>query len=301
MDIQRGKILIIGADSTIGSGLIDLLRRCHIDAVGTTRRERHHHFEGIRSLDLASIDSIRRFVLDDIGYAVLLAGVSNISFCHHHPEAARQINVIGSGAIVERLRVLNIPCLLVSSSSVFHEQAVEVSESSLREPSCVYGLQKKELEDIIAQSDLNLILRVNKVWGVGSGILRSWRQILEQGMPIHAFYDLPVAPLHINSVCNYLMEAVTNSYRGVSHLSTDSQVSYFEMAKRYCRFLDLDSERHVVSLSCKCDPRVLYQPKRAYLDCVAPASRILSLEEEISRVISDTGMEQAVQLPKQLS
>lgn len=264
-----------------------------MDAVGTTRRERHSDSEYLRSLDLASSESISSLDLSDIGYAVLLAGITNISFCHQYPEAAGVINVIGSKALVERLRMLDIACLLISSSSVFDEQAIEASEYSPRDPSCVYGLQKKELEDIVFQGERNLVVRVSKVWGVGSGILKDWLQVLQQGGQIQAFYDLYVAPLHIDSVCDYLLKAISCAYRGVAHVSSDSQVSYFEMAQQFCRYLDLDAEQNVVANSCKNNPHVIYQPKRAFLDCHVPASLSLSLREQLWTIFIDAHATQA--------
>jgi dTDP-4-dehydrorhamnose reductase len=258
-----------------------------MNALGTTKRETSSDPKCLRRLDLASNESISSLDLSDIGYAVLLAGITNISFCDQFPEAARLINVIGSKALVERLRILDIPCLLISSSSVFDEQAIETSEYSPRDPSCVYGLQKKELEDIVFQGERNLVVRASKVWGVGSGILKDWLQVLQQGGQIQAFCDLYVAPLHIDSVCDYLLKAISCAYRGVAHVSSDSQVSYFEMAQQFCSFLDLDAEHNVERLSCKGDPRVIYQPKRAYLDCLLPASLSLSLREQLWTIFDD--------------
>ena len=279
--------MIIGADAKIGSRMLARFQRLEVDAVGTTRRERNLDSECLRSLDLANSASISSLDLSDIGYALLFAGATNISFCNQYPKAARLINVIGSETLVERLRILDIPCLLISSSSVFDEQAIEASEYSPREPSCVYGLQKKELEDIVIRSESNLIVRVSKVWGVGGGVLKEWLQVLREGGQIQAFYDLYVAPLHIDSVCDYLLNAVSCPYQGVTHVSSDNQVSYFEMAQQFCRFLGLDAERKVEGLSCKGDPRVIYQPKRAYLDCHLPASLLLSLREQLWTIFGD--------------
>ncbi len=176
---------------------------------------------------------------------------------------------------------------MVSSTSVFHEKAIRLSETSVRSPSCIYGQQKKELEDLVALSEHNLTVRINKVWGVAAGLVNSWHQALREGNSIEAFHDLDVAPLHIDSACRYLVQAIADSYKGVNHVSTDTQTSYYEVAKRLCQSMGLDPGHFVVPVSCKEDTRVIYRPARAALDCEEPQSSVLSLDGELASIISD--------------
>lgn len=257
------------------------------DAIGTSKRKEGPKAHELRSLDLAQPGSINQLRLNDIDYAVLLAGVTNISYCHEHPKETWRINVLGSGAIVERLRHNNIPCMLVSTTCVFHEQAASLSETAIRVPSCVYGQQKKELEDLVALCEQNLTVRITKAWGSSTCLATKWYQSLQVGTCIEAFYDLEVAPLHLDSACRFLAQAITNSYKGVIHLSPEAQTSYYEVARRLCLSTGLNPDQFVVPVSCKDHPRVIYRPNRAALDCEGPHSLRLNLNEELSSIVSD--------------
>lgn len=280
-------ILVIGADGIIGSRLEPHLRMQGMVPLGTSRRLSHSDTLQYRQLDLAQPESIQQLSLDDVDYAVLLAGITDISYCRHNKRKSWKVNVHGSGRIVKRLMDRSIPCLMVSSTCVFHEKASKLAENSDRLPSSVYGQQKKELEDLVAQGEMNLIVRINKVWGAAAGLVHKWHHSLQEGRYIEAFYDLAVAPIHIDSACRYLVEAILKSYTGVRHVSTDKQTNYYEIAKTLCHTMGVDPAQFVIPVSCEENPHVTYRPVRAFLQCEEQESIVLNLHNELSSIISD--------------
>jgi dTDP-4-dehydrorhamnose reductase len=68
-------------------------------------------------------------------------------------------------------------------------------------------------------------------------ILAKWQSSLEAGRPIEAFADLNLAPIPLENVVARIDELIGKCETGVFHLFGECEISYYEFARKYFKFI----------------------------------------------------------------
>lgn len=279
-------ILVVGGDSNTGKHLRKITQTEKYRYIFTSRNKKISR-PNIIYYDILDINSLNQIDLSAIKKVLILAGITNISACEKNPSATSLVNVNGIKSLIERLSGDQTQIYYVSSSCVFPEKSIGNHEFSSCMPCNEYGRQKYLLEKYLQSKDNATILRVTKVISPNNLLLRTWWEQLNQGATIQAAYDLHVAPISIDSFCKSLINLIEGKRpkSKIIHFSPDKQISYYQLAKLVCKYINSNSTNQVSAVSAKVlKPNPIYIPQDATLRCLLPSSYIYNSDKEIIKI-----------------
>lgn len=135
--------VVIGATGYIGSKLFSAAAQVGrvLGTSSSAASSQHTH------LDLAAPgDFVERNIrAEDIVY--ITAAISAPDVCASNPEWARQINVVGTGDIIEQALRVGARVIFFSTDAVYGDQSVEFDETLPCRPAGEYALMKHEIEE----------------------------------------------------------------------------------------------------------------------------------------------------------
>jgi dTDP-4-dehydrorhamnose reductase len=225
---MRKKILIVGADSAIGSRACCYFEQLGYDVFGTTRRK--NLGENRFQLDLSVSDPLLPEKVFDV--VVMCASITGLAACEADPEGTARVNVHGTLKLIDEAAKHGAQVIFLSSTAVFDGSKPFYAVSDSTHPKSVYGLQKQAVE---ARVDLEqvAILRLTKVVHQDMPLLKMWREQLNRGKLIHAYVDQKVSPITLDEVCTAIRTLIEKRSVGVYHLGGECEISYFEFANHH--------------------------------------------------------------------
>ena len=236
------RILVVGADSLIGAGLVSFLERLGADVTGTSRRKETANDRRLY-LDLSNEDAM---VLPEGRYdcIFLCAGITALVDCESDPRGAYRVNVTNMLRLAERFHGNGSRIVFLSSNAVFDGKSVRPDEHSAYCASTEYGRQKALAENglkaLAGGSGLIAIVRLTKVLSSVSGIAAEFLAQLKDGKPCRALDDLLISPVSLEYVMSVLVEIALKKLSGVFHISGAEEMSYAEFACRLAVYMNID-------------------------------------------------------------
>ena len=225
-------VLIVGADSKLGKNFFEeFIRMNDFVTVGTTDKST----PGLIHCDLR--DKQHRLPLPRPGAkALIFAAKSNHEVCEKFPNETYEINYIQTVKLIKYLNKLGYQTIVFSSTQVFSGNEPWIKVQDKQDPVSVFGKQKKELEDWILTSDVNLIIRVTKVLNLKDNPFKSWVSSLGMGQTIMPFKNYPISPISTKSLLSAVLEIKNNFRNGIVHLGNSEQTDYVNIAKNLQQF-----------------------------------------------------------------
>jgi nucleoside-diphosphate-sugar epimerase len=184
---DQRKILITGGAGFIGSQLGQHLERLG-GSVALLDNMSFGHLDNL----LADGRPIGRFVcrdirdeglepfFDGVDTVVHLAGLAALPVCQENPCEAYDVNLGGTGRVLEYARRANVRRVIFSSTSAVYEQTDKpiYSEGDLVAPDLVYAMSKKAAEDLCTAYAANyqmdiIICRFFNIYGPHQDIMRA--------------------------------------------------------------------------------------------------------------------------------
>jgi dTDP-4-dehydrorhamnose reductase len=221
-------ILIVGGDSLIGRALRRKLDKDY--RVFVTTREPSAKDNQI-CLDLMAPD---RFIVESRVYydtVVLCAGLSSIAYCQNAPEASNDVNVVGLGEVIAKLKCVTDRFIFLSSDQVYDGETRFPSPADQVSPRSEYGKQKVAVEQLLtAQSLQNCIIRLTKVIDKSNHFFVSLSQAINAQQPFSVYANYSFSPLSLEFAVRGICEVIEGKISGITHLSGDSDVTYSEAA-----------------------------------------------------------------------
>jgi cupin fold WbuC family metalloprotein len=223
--MKSSSVLVVGADGIIGGALKTELQHQVEDFFETTRRA---DTVGGQRLYLDLLKPVRNWEIPEgIQVSFICAGVVKIMDCEQSPLETYNINVDNTISLIRRL-------LDAGSTVVYFSSALQSNE---------YTRQKDEVErTLLGWNEDIIILSMTKVLSPDMSLIKEWIKCLKNGIAIHPFSNLSMAPITINYVINTLLRIVDSSTRGVFHLSGDRYISYADAAAFIAKKLGVDEE-----------------------------------------------------------
>lgn len=220
--------LVVGGDSLIGSALGTRLERAGKRVVSTTRRReapRNRVF-----LDLAG-DVDQWQLPEPVSVAIICAGVTKIEDCGHDPVSTSHINVDSIRKLIGKLADAEAFIVFLSTNQVFDGSVPQRAADDTLSPQTEYGKQKAEIERHLACHTGNAaVVRLTKVLGTHSPLLRRWVDALRDGEAVHPFRDMVISPVPLSFVATVLESLCENRRAGVFQVSSEAEVTYAEVA-----------------------------------------------------------------------
>ena len=260
--------LIVGGDSAIGKRLMRAVENRGLSVVETSRRTQLA--EGKVHLDLETLTGLSE--LPPARHVALLAAETRFAVCAAEPERTHAINVTAPLEIAAHAVAAWDARVLFFSSIAVHDGSIDCPPESLRPtPNSLYGQQKLAAEDGLLVDGKNIAaLRPSKVVDGDFPLFAGWRDALARGEVIEPFSDMLVSPVWIDDVVDVATRLMFDTVEtGIFQYSAENQLSYAEIAAyiAQARGYEADLIRPVQAAE-RLDPRTLWLPKSARLDCL---------------------------------
>lgn len=234
------KVLVLGADGTIGSALAQALVQRGAVVHGTTRRAATVG-QGRTYLDLASSD-IDSIPLPEADVAFFCASIVSYAECRADPARARQVNVTNATALARRLVARGTRVALLSTSAVFGGAEAHVPADRPPCPTTVYGQLASEAErHFAAFGAAATIVRLTKLITRDSKRFTNWIDALSRGQAVVAFSDLCMAPISFDDIIPALAAIAERPIPGIVQISGATDISYYQAASHIASQLGADA------------------------------------------------------------
>ena len=233
--------LIIGADSLIGSSLMNNFELSGINVQGTTRRS-YSSSNNLIFFDLTS--DISRLELPlFFNSAVICAGIASLEECRQHPNKTYCINVKAISSLVDKLVGNGIFVVYISTNKVFDGSKSYQSADDPLSPITEYGKQKAEVENNISKhGNMVSILRLSKVLVPNNSLFSEWKKALLSNQAIHPFSDMYMSPIPVSLVVKVVLSIIDIRLSGILQVSGNKDISYADAGKIGCRVLGANNQ-----------------------------------------------------------
>lgn len=235
--------LVIGADSFVGSCLIETLRERGHRVYGTTRRKDTLSPERLFCdfADPASLD-----VPPDATCAHIVAAATDYARCASVPES-HTVNTVYTPRLAGELLNKGLFVSFVSSNSVFGGDRPWPHEDDPHDARFPYSIQKDLAEKGVLQAardagreDHLAIVRLTKVLGPSSSPLPAWLAAWREGRAVRPFADLIFAPVSRRFAALALAVIGERRASGSLHVSGAENISYVAFAHALAEALGVD-------------------------------------------------------------
>jgi dTDP-4-dehydrorhamnose reductase len=238
------KILIMGASGLVGSHLLQACQSRGWDVLGT-----YHTFAqpGLMPLKLTDSDDVRSLIQKSQPDVVFLPAFrSNVDYCEQNPEETYQINVVGCLNVAQATRDVGAKLVFYSSDYVFNGNAGPYRETDEPDPICVYGRQKLEVEQKIAELGENyLILRITVVYGheaqAKNFVVRLITN-LKNGHTMKVPQDQVGSPTLVDDIAEASCRLVEVGATGIFHVAGPDVMSRYQFALNVAEVFGLPTE-----------------------------------------------------------
>ena len=241
--------LILGASSYIGRNLFQALGTSK--AIGT-------HFgnpaPGTVFFDATSgaISNILSGVTG-VSHAFIVYAEGSMEACKADIKRSRLLNVQSAKSVIDQLLDKGIKPIFMSSVYVFDGELGNYSEDDPAEATTVYGAQKLETEQYLAQSGSDYaVLRLGHVYDTDPEdrrILSEWMRQINQGEVIRCARDQVFSPIHVEDVVSASIAAASLDLSGIFHVAGPERISRLHMLRLFLDHLDADAQVEECSIN----------------------------------------------------
>ena len=235
------KILVIGADGTIGSSLVEKLKSLNHTVISTTRQIDTTNAERIY-LDLSS-DIVDWIPPSSIDVVYFCAAQTSVSYCENHKTESKKINVENTLILIDILTRVSKKIVFLSTSLVFNGKTPLVKPIDDYEPQCEYARQKVDVEKaLLALGRDDVIVRITKVLHEKNPLFNQWITDLNKEQVINPFDDFRMAPISLDYLIKILVLFLDHTAQKIYQLSGDRDITYLQAAQYLANILDKDSD-----------------------------------------------------------
>jgi dTDP-4-dehydrorhamnose reductase len=224
-------ILVVGANSQIGSGLIRKLKKESYDVYGTTRKSDIND-EKFLFFDLSNPNLDMDFSKYDL--VVICAAITDIERCESEPDKCKYINAINTIAVIDKCVESKCFVIFLSTNAVFDGSKPFYKHTDIPRPINKYGEFKLSVEKYIQDLPPNnaCILRLTKVISGNNQFIKNWITAGEAGKLINAYSNRFISPVDISDVIDSIFLLINNKQSGVFQLGGSEEISFYEYAKK---------------------------------------------------------------------
>ena len=238
--IKGQSILVVGADGHIGRALSSELQLLGADLFETTRR---HDSIGKQRVYLDLSMPIAKLELPKpMQISFVSAGATSLLDCERDPGGTARINVDHTLSLIRQLLDAGSTVVYLSTGIVTGGRVPFTLQDAEYQPSCEYARQKVEVERALMKwNDENVvILRMTKVLSSEMPLIKEWIRNLKNGVAIHPFSDLVMAPISLSYLTNALFQVVASKARGIFQVTGNRDISYADAATFIAKKLGVD-------------------------------------------------------------
>jgi dTDP-4-dehydrorhamnose reductase len=236
------KFLVIGANSFVGSRILDEIKSQGYSSIGTYHSNSPRDASGFVKFDILT-DSLRSVLPpgflsgSEKKYGVICSALPQIDLCKREKNMTRQVNVIATERIIDEMASLDMVPVFLSTSYVYSGTRGRYTENDEVHPSCEYAKQKREVEAYLeATSKQFLTFRCDKILSYsrsGKHLFSEWQELIEHGKPIMCIKDQVMSPTFAEDLGKVIMVSCKKNLSGTYHMSSGEYVSRAELASKF--------------------------------------------------------------------
>jgi dTDP-4-dehydrorhamnose reductase len=227
----KGKILIVGADSTIGRHLERRLLMGGHGVIGTTRRGETVGASRIW-LNLGAQDSLPHISRSHFHVAVICSAITSVQFCEENPTYTHLVNVRHTKAVIDHLQRSGVHILFLSTSMVFDGAKPKRHAHDAKNPITVYGRHKADVEDWLSTRGHNAtVIRFGKILTPGFELFTEWHRQLVACKSITPYANRSMAPISLDLAVDVLSYMVSRPKPGIFQVSSRRDITYSDAAR----------------------------------------------------------------------
>lgn len=205
-------VLVTGAAGFLGKRLSETLIQKGHSVVGTAHSELSiREFERtvkdsnkipLYSLDVAdSYYPIKRILKDHkVDYVIHSAALKHVGICEKNPTRAIDVNVLGSRQVMNAALESGV------------KNVIGISTDKSVNPTCVYGMTKKLMEDMLLENGCCIFQGVNFLFSTGS-VLDIWDKLMRDNKPLLVNTNASRYFCLIDDVCNKIVDSLESKGR----------------------------------------------------------------------------------------
>ncbi len=224
------------------------------------------------SLDITNYEWVK-YAFDSIrpDYVIHCAAIGSPDYCEDHYEEAHDVNAHGVMNILLAARSVGAKIVHISSNGVYGGDGDwPYSEKSPRNPVNIYGILKKQAEDMVMHFDNYLIVRPNMFYGwpgndgrdnVATLVINTIKDGISR---FYAVDDVYVQPTYVYDCAEFIWDFI--NYQGDINISSDVPMTIIEFANRVANAFELDSSLILPIHSEDLERNVAKRASRAIFD-----------------------------------
>ncbi|MCK9371416.1 NAD(P)-dependent oxidoreductase [Candidatus Dojkabacteria bacterium] len=158
------RVLITGAGGMLGDAVYNELKNFH-DVHATSSRVTE---EWITQLDVSSADAVEECFREVMPHVVIhLAALTDLEYCHLHPDQAYKVNFIGALNVAKSASIHGAILVHISTGAIFDGKKESYREDDLPNPLNIYAKSKLAGELAARSFYRHIVIRAG--WMMGGG------------------------------------------------------------------------------------------------------------------------------------
>jgi dTDP-4-dehydrorhamnose reductase len=204
------------------------------------------HFHLLDLLDAEKLAGLFIKIKPDV--VIHAAAIANIDFCEKNKSMAGAINVDVTKTIARLCKEADIKMIHCSTDTVFDGTKGFYVEEDLPNPVNFYAETKVESEEIVlTASSKNVVARIALVMGLlsrekGNSFLFDLIEKLKSTEPVKFPENEIRTPVDVITLGAALVELAGNNFAGIIHLSGNTRITRFDMAKQIAMAMKFSPE-----------------------------------------------------------
>lgn len=203
---------------------------------------------GRAELDLSNLDQLSMTINKYQPWAIInAAGFSNVEDAEHNFDDCCLSNTFGPSLLAWLCKKHGIKLMSFSSDLVFDGAKGEsYTESDLTNPLNNYGRSQANAEQLVlAQYPEALLIRSSNFFGQAQAKdpFQTMRKALQNGQKFSVASDVYISPTYLPDFVAMAIDLLIDDESGLLHLTNDTTISYYELAKEIAQRSRLDANK----------------------------------------------------------
>lgn len=228
------KILVTGGNGQLG--------QCFQKIANEVGFDYEFVFTDSQTLDVTDSDQVFQFFNDNKpDYCVNASAYTAVDLAEKESEKAFEVNAFGVQNLAEACKEYNATLIHISTDYVFDgETEISYSEDNFTNPIGVYGLSKREGEELSLENNpKTIILRTSWLYSeFGKNFVKTMLNLFSQKEELGIVNDQFGQPTNANDLAEAVMKIIESEQKkyGIYHFSNYSETTWFEFAKKIAEF-----------------------------------------------------------------
>lgn len=246
-------------------------------------------------LDVTDFKSIKNYISiigeNNISCIIHLASI-NLRESEENPSKSINVNINGTINMLNIAKKLDIPFILLSSGSVFHNNNSDIvfNENFTTNPKCIYGVTKASSEKVASLYKKSIIIRTGWLFGGNQKthfkFVESTINNLLTNSLIKASNNFYGSPTYVMDLIEKMKELIVNLQFGIHHVVNDGHATGHDIALKIAQIMNNDTSNIFGVNSSDVPNAGPYRGKTEMLNSIKDYNKMRHWEESIKEYIN---------------